>query len=223
MCTRNKGLTIVKARERQRCLEQLRLEGLDVGEGSDSFESWEDPRALEIVRSDRYAIISDFPPMNFVVAVPLRIIAHQRTTVVDCFIELPWDESVHVASLRERRGSYHLGPFTYPVAEVLNDYFETSSTLSRGRTLEGVILAYGCAPIPDDIRSGFVPVRVTVSDDLNREASVDVRLAVRRVPMNIVTASASAKVDASAEAACAREPSVPLQVGDDLKAGQALD
>jgi len=223
MCIRNKGLTVMKARERQRCVEQLRLEGLEVGEGADTFESWEDPRALEIVRSDGYAIISDFPPMNFAVAVPLRIIAHQRTTMMDCFIEVPWGEAVHVASLRERRGSYHLGPLTYPVAEVLNDYFETSSTLNRGCTLEGVILAYGCVPIPDNIRSGFVPVRVTVTDDLNHEASIDVRLAVRRVPMNVMTASASTKVDASTELACAVEPQVRLQVNDDRKADQVLD
>jgi hypothetical protein len=201
------------------CLEQLRSEGLDLGEGSDSFESWEDPCVFEIARSDRYAIISDFPPMNFAIAVPLRIIAHQQTTLEDCLIEVPWDESVHIASLRERHGSYHLGPFTYPAAEVLNDYFEISSTLSRGRTLEGVI-AYGCVPIPDDIRSGFVPVRVTVADDLDREVSVNVRLMVRRASMNIMTASAGVTVDVSAEVACAREPHVPPQISDDVEAGQ---
>jgi hypothetical protein len=223
MSVRNKDLTVVKARERQRCLDQLRLEGLEVGEGSDAFESWEEPCALEIAESDHYAIISDLPPTDFAVVVPLKIIAHRTTTLADCSIELPWGECVHIASLRERRGSYHLGPFTYPVADVLNDYFETLSTLSRGRTLDGVILAYGCSPIPDDIRSGFVPVRVTVTDDSSGEASIDVRLAVRRVPMNVMTASASAKIDAAVEVACAREADVPLQVSNDLKAGEGSD
>jgi hypothetical protein len=41
--------------------------------------------------------------------------------------------------------------------------------------------------------------------------------------MNIMTASASVTVDVSAEVACAREPHVPLQVSDNLKAGEALD
>jgi len=91
MCIKSRKLSLMKLKEHSLYLDQMRIEGLDIGEGLDSLGSWADPCALELKRSGSYGFVCDYPPGNFVIAVPLRIAVSQRTTVVECRIEALWE------------------------------------------------------------------------------------------------------------------------------------
>ena len=70
----------------------------------------------------------------------------------------------------ERRGRYQLGSVNLRVQDVLNDNFDKPFPMSRAAIPKGSILAYGCEPIPGEIRRGIVPVEVRLVDTLGREA-----------------------------------------------------
>jgi len=59
-------------------------------------------------------------------------------------------------------------------------------------------------------------------DDLDRETSVVVGLAIRRPAMNILASTSSATAKSRTAMALVGEPDNSLQVGDVLKIGQAL-
>jgi hypothetical protein len=180
MCIKNRKLSLVELKERSLYLDQMGIEGLDIGEGFDTLGSWADPCALELKRSGSYGFVCDYPPGNFVIAVPLRIAVSQRTTVVDCRIDALWEGyTIYPASLRAYRGRCYLGPLSYPAAEVLNGHFENWFALNRGQALEGVVLACGWGQLPDDKPSNVLPIRVTLTDDLDREASLQMKLMVK--------------------------------------------
>jgi hypothetical protein len=180
MCIKSRKLSLMKLKEHSLYLDQMRIEGLDIGEGLDSLGSWADPCALELKRSGSYGFVCDYPPGNFVIAVPLRIAVSQRTTVVECRIEALWEGyTIFPASLRAYRGTYYLGPLSYPADEVLNGHFENWFALSQGQVLEGVVLACGWGQLPKGLASGSLPVRVSLTDDLDREASLQLKLMVK--------------------------------------------
>jgi hypothetical protein len=55
---------MVELSERRLYLDQLGIEGLDIGEGFDTLDSWADPCALELTRSDSYGFVCDFPQLR---------------------------------------------------------------------------------------------------------------------------------------------------------------
>ena len=82
-----------------------------------------------------------------------------------CYIKSAWDDqTIEFPYLVERGGRYQFGSVNLLVQEVLNDSFDNPCPMSRGAILEGMILAYGCERIPEEIRGGIVPVEVTLVD-----------------------------------------------------------
>jgi hypothetical protein len=85
------------------------------------------------------------------------------------------------------------------VAEVLNGHFEDWFTLNRGRVLEGVVLACGRGQLPDNVQSEILPLRITLTDDLDRKASVHMKLMLRRTAVRSVATAAGTAADSSAD------------------------
>ena len=55
-------------------------------------------------------IVCDFPPINTLYVLPLRIVCLERTIMESYYIKSAWDEqSIEFPYLVERRGRYQLG------------------------------------------------------------------------------------------------------------------
>jgi hypothetical protein len=52
--------------------------------------------------------------------------------------------------------------------------------MNRGAILQGLILAYGCVPIPEDIGRGTITMKITLIDTLRRETTAEVNLLLER-------------------------------------------
>ena len=162
-------------------LNQLCAEGLDICMEGETPAAWEDACPLEITQGKGLGVVCDFPPVNALYVLPLRIVSRAQTIVENCYIDSDWDgQTIEFPYLVERSGRYQLGSVNLLAQEVLNDSFDSPFPMSRGAILEGMILAYGCERIPDEIRRGTVPVQVTLVDTLGREARGEIRLGVER-------------------------------------------
>ena len=74
------------------------------------------------------------------------------------------------------------GP-SFDRAEVINHYADVRRMLPRGKTIEGLLLGIGDAPIPDHFADGsIVPAFVTVTDQHDYDYSEPVSLRVHRSP-----------------------------------------
>jgi hypothetical protein len=97
--------------------------------------------------------------------------------VEDYSFESSWGDYIELAAyLVERNGQYKLGTLSYLTREVLNDSFDEPLAMCPGAILQGVILAYGCVPIPKELAGRLVPVRFTLVDTLGRESEGEIRL-----------------------------------------------
>jgi hypothetical protein len=171
----------VESNQSRSYLNQLCSEGLDIGMEGETPRAREDVCPVEITQGKDLAIVCDFPPINTLYLLPLRVVCLERTIVENCYIKATWDDqSIEFPYLVEDRGRYHLGSINLRVQDVLNDTFDNPFPMSRGAILEGMILAYGCEPIPEEVRRGIVPVEVTLVDTLGREARGEIRLEVER-------------------------------------------
>lgn len=174
-------LSTAEARKHSSYLNQLRAEHIDLGADAEDRATEEEVSTLEITQGSDHGIICDFAPMNTIYVLSSRIVAWERTTVVHCRIESSWDDlTIELPCLREHKGAYHLGRLTYSVNRVLNDHFDRPFTMRRGDILEAVILAYGCEPIPDEVRGGLELVQFTLVDTLGRESQAHLELTVER-------------------------------------------
>jgi hypothetical protein len=182
MPIRKTHLSAAESRESSSYLRQLRCEGLDLGEDAE-ISAWEETARLLITPGRDFGIICDYPVGNTAYAIPIRIVAWERTVPEHCWIESAWDDqTIELPYLTECRGRYRFGSLSYLTSEVLNDRFDKPFTMNRGDILEGVILAYGCVAIPEKARGGNAPVQVTLVDTLGREARGEIRLAVECSP-----------------------------------------
>jgi hypothetical protein len=172
-------LSAAEARQTSSYINQLCAEGVDQGADSEILAVAEEACPLEITQGRDVGVVCDVPPLNVAVAIPICIVAGYRVIVQDYYIKLPWG-SVDLPCLRESDGHYHFERLRYPSREVLNHHFDDPFSLSRGALLEGVILGYGCDPIPDDARGEVVPVEFTIVDTLGREARGEILLSVER-------------------------------------------
>lgn len=124
-------------------------------------------------------------------------------------ISSEWDEgSIELPYLHETRGRYKFGPLDYAVEEVLNDQLERGLRFNfRGDMVDGVIIAYGCEPIPEAYHRP-VPVRVTLIDSLERSVQKEIELLIaeRRLKRDQRPARVSAGIcatdDKSQPASC---------------------
>jgi hypothetical protein len=162
-------------------LNQLRTEGIDIGEGPEILEAEEEKCSLMVTQGSGVGVARDFSPMNVGIAAPIRIVCRRRTILEDCWIEAFWDDyTIELACLSAKRGRNHFGLVTYSCSEVLNDHFIKPFPMNRGAVLDGMILAYSCLPIPEELRGKTASVRVTVVDTLGDSFSGDISLFVER-------------------------------------------
>lgn len=163
--------------EENRCyLRQLYAEGIDV----EIPEARQVSSPLEITRGTGIGEIFDLAVGNTAYVIPLCIVARSRVIVMDYHIQSAWDDQIELPYLSERNGRYEFGRQTYMSEEVLNDRFEIPLTLNRGSIIQGLILAYGCQPIPEEVRNGAVPVQFTLTDTLHRSIQTDIGLVLER-------------------------------------------
>jgi hypothetical protein len=156
-------------------LQQLQAEGLDVN----IPDEWQAPSPLVIEPGRNQGEVCDLGGGNTGYAIPLRIISLGRVIVTDYEISSEWDDvSIDLAYLPETQGRCHYGPLDYAANEVLNDRIERGLHFNfRGQMVEGVFIAWGCAPVPKKYRrEALVPVRVVLMDSLKREVTRDLLL-----------------------------------------------
>jgi len=97
------------------------------------------------------------------------------------------------------------------VAEVLNAHFENWFALNRGQVLEGVVLASGWGKLPEDVQSGTLQIRVTLTDDLDRETAVQMKLMVKRASVGTAAAPVGSAANSHADQELQRRESTIAQ------------
>jgi hypothetical protein len=155
-------------------LKQLHAEGVAISIPEDLPERC----PLEISQGRCIGGICDLPGFNTLYAIPLRLIARSPAILLDHRIQSLWDDSIEFPFLSERNKRYYFGSLSYLSSEVLNDHFDEPFSLSRGAIVDGVIIAYGCVPVPEEFAGRSVPVQITLTDTLNREIRSEITLTV---------------------------------------------
>ena len=159
------------------CLQQLQAEGI----GVEIPDDWLEPCPLKITPSRGPGTVGNLGGSNTVYEIGLCMVAQSRVVVADYAISCPWDDQIDLPYLTERGGHKKFGPLNYLATEVLNDRFDKPFVLNRGYHAEGLIIAYGCAPIPEQYAHGaIVPLQLTFTDTLERKIEVELRLLVER-------------------------------------------
>jgi hypothetical protein len=157
-------------------LNQLLSEGIDIGMDPEPGAT---PEAcpLKVSNSDIGEIYA-LPNDNTIYCLPLRIVPHACSILDDCHIRSAWDPfSIELPHLTERNGRYHHGPVNLRTNEVLNDIF--GERLHRGAIREGMILACGFMPVPDEVGDTKVSVEITLVDTLERKITAEIRCLVK--------------------------------------------
>ncbi len=182
MPTRKLRLSRTEEADTLACLRQLQAEGIDI----EIPDEWEERSScpLKITPGRDLGMICDLPGGHAGYAIPFRMVAQSRLTLVDYDLACEWDDQIELtAHLEERDGRCKFGHFDYLATEVLNDRLDKPLAFHyRGQLVEGVILAYGLESIPEEYRrrGGIVPVRLTFIDTLEREVRAEVKLLVER-------------------------------------------
>jgi hypothetical protein len=174
MPIRKTHLSAARIEEYRSYLKQLYAEGIDV----EIPAEWQESCPLEITRGSGTAAVFDLPVDNTAFIMPVCFVARSHVIVVDHDIRCSWDDQIELPYIRECGGRYKFGPQTYLTSEVLNGRLEKPFNLNRGSIVEGLILAYGCQPIPEEVRSRMVSVQLTLTDTLGREIRSEIGLVV---------------------------------------------
>lgn len=164
------------ARIREYCsyIKQMQDEGLDVELPSE----WQEPCPVEITSGREFGFVRDLWSDSTLYAIPVRITCWSRTVVADFHIESLWDD--YTIALPPSTEHLGLDAARCLPGEVLNDRLDAGLRMNPGAALEGLILAYGCLPIPKEVTAGTVSVQLTLVDTLGREAQGQINLAVQR-------------------------------------------
>jgi hypothetical protein len=172
-------LSRTEAREYRRCLREMRAEGIDVNSPDDSLE---DVPALDItVVGGLASLIFNLPSGRAGYAIWLRLVARRSGLILPepCEITTKFDDQIVFECFDPRGPISQLGQCSYLEEEVLNDRFPLR--FHRGHLIEGVILATGLKPIPQEYVQGMtVPLKLTFWDQFGNEFSAEPMLSVDR-------------------------------------------
>jgi len=167
-----------KAEDRN-CLRELRAEGIDVNCPADSLE---DVPALDItVVGGLVSLIFNLPSGLAGYAIWLRLVAGRSGLILpeQCEITTKFDEQIVFECFDPRGPISQLGQCSYLQEEVLNDRFPLR--FRRGHLIEGVILATGLKPIPQEYVQGMkVPLQLRFWDQFENEFRAEAMLSVDR-------------------------------------------
>jgi hypothetical protein len=172
-------LSRTEAREYGRCLRELRAEGIDVNCPDDSLD---DVPALDItVVGGLASLIFNLPSGRAGYAIWLRLVARRSGLILpeQCEITTKFDDQIVFECFDPGGPISQLGQCSYLKAEVLNDRFPLR--VHRRDLIEGVILATGLKPIPQEYVQGMtVPLQLTFWDQFGDEFSAEAMLSVDR-------------------------------------------
>jgi hypothetical protein len=131
---------------------------------------------LRIDQANSFGIAGRLSVADVAYAIPLRMVAQERVVIADYSIVSRWDpQTIELPHLVDHRGYYKFGRLPcYRTSDVLNDRFENGFAMKRGAVLEGVMLAYGCVPIPQEIAEPII--QFMLRDTLGRESHAYIRL-----------------------------------------------
>jgi hypothetical protein len=162
-----------------RCLREMRAEGIDVNSSDDSLEC---APALDItVVGGVASLIFNLRSGLAGYAIWLRLIARRSGLVLleQCEMTTKFDDQIELESFDLGGPVCQLGQCQYQKSEVLNDRFPLR--FHRGHLIEGVILATGLEPIPQEYVQGMtVPLKLTLWDQFGNEFGVESKLSVDR-------------------------------------------
>jgi hypothetical protein len=175
-----RALSRTEAREYRRCLREMRAEGIDINCPDDSLE---DVPALDItVVGGLASLIFNLPSGRAGYAIWLRLVARRSGLILpeQCEITTRFDDQIVLECFDLGGPISQLGQCSYLEAEVLNDGFPLRFH-RRGHLIEGVILATGFKPIPQEYVQGMtVPLKLTFWDQFGNEFSAEPMLSVDR-------------------------------------------
>jgi hypothetical protein len=128
-------------------------------------------------------IIINLRPGRIVVIVGVRLLAARTgITVCDCAYTLPWKGSELFLWNAPEGATYRLAKgLEFSQDEVLNHRIEEGMPLRRGLPVEGILVATGFAPLPEQYGHGM-PVNVAISffDQFDNAFPLEVELRVNR-------------------------------------------
>lgn len=165
-------LSRTEVREYRRCLREMRAEGIDINSPDDSLE---DVPALDItVVGGLASLIFNLPSGRAGYAIWLRLVARRSGLILPepCEISTKFDDQIVFECFNPGGPISQLGQCSYLEEEVLNDRFPLR--FHRGHPIEGVILATGLKPIPQEYVQGMtVPLKLTfwISSETNSAPS----------------------------------------------------
>jgi hypothetical protein len=156
-------------------LEQLRAEGIEV-----DFEVLRENKRspLQISEGPDLGCIVDLGPFATGYAISVHLVSSSRLYLEQCFIASDWHSEIKLEEFEH--GRFKFGPVTYRPEDVLNPKFQERAALTRGRVIEGYILAWGQGLIPSDVRNGTYSVQLTIVDTLGGSASQELRIVLER-------------------------------------------
>jgi len=166
--------------EYRRCLREMRAEGIDVNSPDDSLE---DVPSLDItVVGGPVSLIFNLPSGLAGYAIWLRFVARKSGLILpeQCEITTKFDDQIVLECFDPGGPDCRLGQCRHQKSEVLNDRFPLIFH-RRGQMVEGVILATGLKPIPNNYLQGMtVPSRLTFWDQFGNESGMEAELYVDR-------------------------------------------
>jgi len=143
------------------------------------------PTALRISQygPEFHNIIINLHPGRIMVIIGVRLLAARPGIMVcDCAYTLPWEGSELFLWNAAERSTYRLtNGLEFSRDEVLNHRVEEGMPLRRGLPVEGVLVATGFAPLPEQYGHGM-PVDVAISfiDQFDNAFPFEVELRVNR-------------------------------------------
>jgi hypothetical protein len=194
---REEQMAILKARlnraERRQYLasvKELQAAGLDVA----IPQEWKNESVYVSTKCRLGSVVSDVENGAVAYAICVRVVArHSRVILMECRIKTEWDTPILVPACKWRGQNF--GGVDYPDVEVLNEQIEAGLRLRcRGDMAQGLILASGRKPIPDNYRSlTSTRLELTFVDQFDEEITKEGELFVVR-SASPETEDASAKM-----------------------------
>jgi hypothetical protein len=127
--------------------------------------------------------VFDLPKARTGFAIWVRLVAERSPiTILECDLTAPWDGGIVLEDHRGCPPVYRIGHRQYQQAEVLNHRLEGSLRFHRrGDMVEGLILATGLEPIPQEYVNGsLISLRLTFTDQFDVTITKDTEVVVER-------------------------------------------
>ena len=177
MPIRRRTLTQAERTEDLVRAEQLRASGVDI----EILEKWrERNRIFDVMVAPATAsTVCEFRTGGIGYAPFVRLEARAGLTITDVDITTKWDDQIVLESFLD-------GPICrllnaeYRPSEILNQRIENGLRLSRGKTVEGYILATGLWRIPKECGDFAVPFNIVFTNSMGQQFRADGMLSVVR-------------------------------------------